>query len=153
MMRKRPVREHIRFVLSVLLLCALATGCGLTRQSMNIDYNDQRLNDGLEGVLRGGESARLRDFTSWSWDEVHLFHEHADRNDIEATVGAPVIKGPFYDSKASLLVFENAGKPVKAIGIEGDYLRGDDNRVSWPDDVTLAPWGKGCLLMSLPGPN
>jgi hypothetical protein len=134
----------------MVLMCVLATGCGLMRTSMDIDYNDQRLNDGLEGLLHQGKSGRLSDFTSWTWDEVHLFGEHTDRDFIERTVGAPVIKGDFYDSKASLLVFEDKGKPVKAAGISGDYLRGTDNRATWPADVVLQPWGKGFLQLTLP---
>lgn len=140
----------MRTTLCVLLVCALVTSCGLMRKSMNVDYNDQRLNDGLESLLHSGTSAKLSDFTSWSWDEVHLFHEHTPREFIEQTVGAPVIKGDYYDSKASLLVFEADGKPVKAAGISGDYLRGADNRVSWPGDVVAEPRGAGFVLLTLP---
>ena len=73
----------MRVVLCVLVVCLAATGCGLMRQSMDIDYNDQRLNDGLERVLATGSPAPLRDFTSWEWDEVHLFHEWTERTFIE----------------------------------------------------------------------
>ncbi len=140
----------IRSALSVLLLCMLVTSCGLTRQSMHIDYNDQRLNDGLADLLHQGKSGRLSDFTSWPWDEVHLFHEYTEREFIEKTVGAPVIRSNFFESKASLLVFEDHGKPVKAVGIAADYLRGQDHRVSWPADVMLQPWGGGYLQLTLP---
>lgn len=140
----------IRGALSVLLLCMLVTSCGLTRKSMDIDYNDQRLNNGLESLLHQGKSGRLSDFTSWPWDEVHLFHEYTEREFIEKTVGAPVIRSNFFESKASLLVFEDHGKPVKAAGVSGDYLRGQDHRVSWPADVVLQPWGGGFLQLTLP---
>lgn len=140
----------ISIALSVILLCLLTTSCGLMRQSMDIDYNDQRLNDGLESLLRQQKSGKLSEFTTWNWDEVHLFHEHTDREFIEKTVGAPVIRGNFYDSKASLLVFEDNGTPVKAIGISGDYLRGEAHRVSWPADVVLEPLGTGALQLTLP---
>jgi hypothetical protein len=128
----------------------LVTSCGLTRKSMDIDYNNQRLNNGLESLLHQGKSGRLSDFTSWPWDEVHLFHEYTDREFIEKTVGAPVIRSNFFESKASLLVFEDHGKPVKAVGVSGDYLRGQDHRVSWPNDVMLQPWGGGFLQLTLP---
>lgn len=140
----------IRSALSVLLLCMLVTSCGLTRKSMDIDYNNQRLNNGLEDLLHQGKSGRLSDFTSWPWDEVHLFHEYTEREFIEKTVGAPVIRSNFFESKASLLVFEDHGKPVKAVGVSGDYLRGQDHRVSWPADVMLQPWGGGYLQLTLP---
>ena len=140
----------IRSALSVLLLCMLVTSCGLTRKSMDIDYNNQRLNNGLESLLHQGKSGRLSDFTSWPWDEVHLFHEYTEREFIEKTVGAPVIRSNFFESKASLLVFEDHGKPVKAVGVSGDYLRGQDHRVSWPADVMLQPWGGGYLQLTLP---
>lgn len=116
---------------------------------MDIDYNDQRLNEGLANLVDQRKSGRLSDFTSWPWDEVHLFHEYTEREFIERTVGAPVIKSNFFQSKASLLVFENHGKPVKTIGIPADYLRGQDHRVSWPADVMLQPWGAGFLQLTL----
>lgn len=72
-------RTPIRTALSLLLMCFLMTSCGLTRQSMDIDYNDRRLNDGLESLLHQGKSGRLSDFTAWRWDEVHLFHEYSDQ--------------------------------------------------------------------------
>lgn len=136
-------------------LCALAVlmtvmGCGMLRKSMNIDYNDQRLNDGLESALHTGQSARLSDFTSWQWDEVHLFNEHTPRDYIEQVVGAPVIKADYYDSKASLLIFENRGQPVKAAGISGDYLRGADHQVTFPADAMVQPYGGGFLQLSAP---
>ena len=140
----------MRVVLCVLVVCLAATGCGLMRQSMDIDYNDQRLNDGLEGVFATGSPAPLRDFTSWEWDEVHLFHEWTERTFIEETVGAPVIKSDIYESKASLLVFENNGEPVKAAGVSGDYLRSVDDRVSFTDDVLVQPWGGGFLQLTPP---
>ncbi len=140
----------IRTALSLLLLCFWLTSCEFTRKSMDIDYNDQRLNNGLESLLHQGKSGRLSDFTSWPWDEVHLFHEYTERDFIEKPVGAPVIRSNFFQSKASLLVFENHGKPVKAVGVSGDYLRGQDHRVSWPVDVMLQPWGAGFLQLTLP---
>lgn len=147
-------RTAIRIALSLLLLCFLLTGCDLVmqsmRQSMDIDYNDQRLNDGLESLLDQNKSGKLSDFTSWDWDEVHLFHEWNDREFIEETVGAPVIQGNIYSSKASLLVFEDNGKPVKAAGISGDYLRGADHRVTFPADVIVQPWGGGFLQLTMP---
>lgn len=117
---------------------------------MDIDYNDQRLNDGLESVLHTGQPARLRDLTSWQWDEVHLFNEHTPRDFIETTVGTPVIKDKFYGSKASLLVFEDNGTPVKAVGISGDYLRGAHHEVTWNADVIARPLGKGFVELTLP---
>jgi hypothetical protein len=117
---------------------------------MDIDYNDHRLNEGLASLLHQGKSGRLSDFTSWRWDEVHLFHEYTDREFIEKTVGAPVIRSNFFQSKASLLVFEDHGKPVKAVGVAADYLRGQDHRVSWPADVMLQPCCGGFLQQTLP---
>lgn len=117
---------------------------------MDIDYNDQKLNDGLERLLHEKKTGRLSDFTSWDWDEVHLFHENSERDFIEKTVGAPVIKDRFYNSKASLLIFELNGQPVKAAGISGDYLRGENFRVTWPTDVMLRPEGGGYLTLTLP---
>lgn len=117
---------------------------------MDIDYNDRRLNEGLANLVDQGKSGRLSDLTSWPWDEVHLFHEWDDREFIERTVGAPVIRSKFFESKASLLVFEDHGKPVKAVGVVGDYLRGDGHRVSWPADVMLQPLGTGALQLTLP---
>lgn len=81
---------------------------------------------------------------------MHLFHEYTDRDFIEKTVGAPVIQSNFYDSKASLLVFEDHGKPVKANGVSGDYLRAKDNQVTWGADVVLKPWGDGFLILAPP---
>lgn len=147
-------RTAIRIVLSLLLLCFPLTSCDLVtqamRQSMDIDYNDQKLDDGVRSLLHENKSGKLSDFTSWQWDEVHLFHEWADRESIEETVGAPVIQGNIYDSKASLLVFEYQGHPVKAAGISGDFLRGADHRVTFPADVILEPWGGGYLQLTMP---
>jgi len=138
----------VRAALCVLIVLVTVTGCGMLRKSMDIDYNDRRLNDGLESALHTGRSARLSDFTSWQWDEVHLFNEHTPRDYIEQVVGAPVIKADYYDSKATLLIFENRGQPVKAAGISGDYLRGADNRVTFPADATVAPYGGGFLQLT-----
>jgi len=140
----------VRTALGLLLLCFLVTNCAPMRQSMDIDYNDQRLNEGLANLVHQGKSGRLSDFTSWPWDEVHLFHEYTEREFIEKTVGAPVVKSNFFQSKASLLVFEDHGQPVKAVSIAADYLRGQGHRVSWPVDVILQPWGGGFLQLTLP---
>ncbi|MDA2889544.1 hypothetical protein PDG61_01335 [Mycolicibacterium sp. BiH015] len=133
-----------------LLVILAAAGCTVFRGAMDIDYNDQRLNGGLESVLHTGQPARLSDLTSWEWDEVHLFHEFSEREFIQTTVGEPVIKADFYGSKASLLVFENNGTPVKAVGISGDYLRGAHHEVTWNSDVIARPLGKGFVELTLP---
>ncbi|WP_235738140.1 hypothetical protein [Mycolicibacterium austroafricanum] len=73
----------IRIALCVFVMMMAATGCAALRKSMDIDYDDQRLNEGLRGVLHNGQTARLSDFTSWEWDEVHLFHEHTPRDFID----------------------------------------------------------------------
>jgi hypothetical protein len=70
--------------------------------------------------------------------EVHLFHEYSDRDFIEKTVGEPVIKSKI----------EDQGRPVKAIGVSGDYLRAQDTRVSWPATVMLEPMGTGYLQLT-----
>lgn len=144
----------VQAVLISLLLCFSVTSCDLATQvmrpSMDIDYNDQQLNDGLDTLLNEKKSARLSEFTSWEWDEVHLFHEYTSRESIEEAVGAPVIKSSSYDSQASLLVFEKNGKPVKAAGVPGDYLRSDDFRVTFPGDVIVQPWGGGYLTLTAP---
>ena len=79
-------------MLIALLLCVSLAGCDLARQalrpSMDIDYNDQKLNDGLKSLLHEKKSGRLSDFTSWDWDEVHLFNESSEREYIEKVVGA-----------------------------------------------------------------
>lgn len=140
----------LRRAFCVLLVILAATGCSVLGGSMDIDYNDQALNDGLDGVLETGKPARLRDFTTWEWDEVHLFHEFSDRDFIEKTVGEPVIKDTFYGSKASLLVFEKGGTPVKAAGISGDYLRGAGHEVTWNSEVIARPLGKGFVELAYP---
>ena len=117
---------------------------------MDVDYNDQRMNKGLATLVATDTKGKLSDFTSWDWDEVHLFHEYTDREFIEKTVGAPVLQSDFFESKASLLVFEDNGKPVKAIGVPGDYLRGEDHRVSFPADAMLDPQGGGYLIVTAP---
>lgn len=140
----------LRRTFCVVLAILAATGCTIFRGSMDIDYNDQRLIEGLRGVRDSGEPARLSDLTDWQWDEVHLFHEFSDREFIETTVGEPVIKDKFYGSKASLLVFEKDGAPVKAAGISGDYLRGAHHEVTWNSDVIARPLGKGFIELTLP---
>ncbi len=117
---------------------------------MDIDYNDQRLNDGLVMLLDENKSARLSDFTSWDWDEVHLFNEYSEREYIEKVVGAPVIKSKFLNSKANLLVFELNGKPVKAAGVSPDFLRPEDHRVTFPANTVLKPSGGGILMLTVP---
>lgn len=149
-----PKLSALRVALSVLLLCFSLTSCDLvrqaTRQSMDIDYNDQRLNDGLVMLLDENKSARLSDFTSWDWDEVHLFNEYSEREYIEKVVGAPVIKSKFLNSKANLLVFELNGKPVKAAGVSPDFLRPEDHRVTFPANTVLKPSGGGILMLTVP---
>ncbi|WP_231965675.1 hypothetical protein [Mycobacterium sp. E802] len=143
-----------RTTLIVVLLCLSVTRCDLARQalrpSMDIDYNDQKLNDGLKSLLHEKKSGRLSDFTSWDWDEVHLFNESSEREYIEKVVGAPVIKSKYLNSKANLLVFELNDKPVKAAGISPDFLRPEDHRVTFPYDVVLKPSGGGILLLTVP---
>ncbi|WP_139334903.1 hypothetical protein [Mycobacterium sp. GA-1841] len=60
---------------------------------MDIDYNDQTLNDGLEMLPHQNKSGRLSRLTSSEWDEVHLFHEYTSREFIEQAVGSPVTWG------------------------------------------------------------
>ncbi|BBY26012.1 hypothetical protein GCM10023114_27430 [Mycolicibacterium sediminis] len=120
------------------------------QKSMDVDYNDKQLNDGLSALVASGGSRPLRDMTSWTWDEVHLFHEGTPGDFIEKTVGEPVIKSKFYGSKASLLVFEDGGKPVKAVGVSGDYLRGADDRVSFPADVVVETSPRGAVQLAVP---
>ena len=69
---------------------------------------------------------------------------------MDRAVGAPVIKSDIYESKASLLVFENNGEPVKAAGVSGDYLRSVDDRVSFTDDVLVQRRGGGFLQLTPP---
>ncbi|BBX29240.1 hypothetical protein GCM10009632_53590 [Mycolicibacterium alvei] len=149
-----PKLSALRVALSVLLLCFSLPSCDLvrqaTRQSMDIDYNDQGLNDGLVMLLDENKSARLSDFTSWDWDEVHLFNEYSEREYIEKVVGAPVIKSKFLNSKANLLVFELNGKPVKAAGVSPDFLRPEDHRVTFPANTVLKPSGGGILMLTVP---
>lgn len=142
------LRRVLHAVACLALICLLV-GCGLTRSSVGIDYHCERLNAGLARVRDEKNPAHLRDFTEWSWDEVHLFHEWDERDFIEETVGTPIIKSKIYMSKASLLVFENHGKVVKAAGVEGDYLRGEDGRVTWPADVIVKPFGLGAVELTL----
>lgn len=148
---KSGSRMSLRIALCAMLVIVTSTGCaGMLRKSMDVDYDDQRLNDGLAEVMRTKVTARLSDITSWEWDEVHLFHENTPREFIERTVGSPVIKADYFGSKASLLVFENDGQPVKAAGIVGDYLRGADHRVSFPADATVQPYGGGFIQLAAP---
>jgi hypothetical protein len=91
-----------------MLLGFLTASCKLTRQSMDIDYNDQRLNDGLESVLRQKKSGQLSDFTTSNWDEVHLFHEHTDREFIEETVSTSVRSPRDHDTTSNPLSPKNA---------------------------------------------
>ncbi|MBU9763192.1 hypothetical protein FR943_04950 [Mycobacterium sp. TNTM28] len=116
---------------------------------MAIDYNDQRLDRGLRSLVLEHRSGRLSEFTSWDWDEVHLFDEYSDREFIENTVGAPVIRSRYPDSKGNLLVFKLKGEPIKAAGISPDFLRTEDHRVTFPSDVMLEPWGDGCLMLTV----
>jgi hypothetical protein len=148
---RNGTHTSLRIALCALLVIVASTGCAaLSRRSMDVDYDDQRLNDGLAEVMRTGVAARLSDFTSWEWDEVHLFHESTQREFIERTVGSPVIKSDYFGSKASLLVFENDGQPVKAAGIVGDYLRGANHRVSFPADATVQTYGGGFMQLAAP---
>jgi hypothetical protein len=64
----------------------------------------------------------LRHLTDFSWDEVHLFHDAVSRGTVTQVVGSPVICDKYYNSSASLLVFEQNGEIVEAIGITGDYV-------------------------------
>ena len=45
-------------------------------------------------------------------------------------------------------MFVHNGKPVKAIGVTGDYMRA--SRSTWPNTVILQPWGNGALRLALP---
>ena len=72
-------------------------------------------------------------------------------------MGEPLIRGKFYQSAASLLVFEEQGRVVRAIGVTGDYLRGEgegtaagEPRFDFPADVIVEPWGNGALRLILP---
>ena len=91
----------------------------------------------------------MSELTDFSWDEVHLFNEETPRDDIEAVVGDPVIKGDDSGPSVSLLVFENDGKVVDSVTVTGDYLPAD--QPTWPSDVIVEPWGSGFMRLTQPG--
>ena len=59
-----------------------------------------------------------------------------------------MIEGDESGSGMSLLVFEDDGKVVDTVTVTGDYLRAD--RLSWPSDVIVEPWGSGFLKLTEP---
>lgn len=142
--------------LCVVLMCFVLVACGRGGQTVEIDYNDP-LAAKLGDLVDTGGSAELNTLTDFGWDEVHLFHEGASREVIEKAVGAPVIRGKYFESAASLLVFEEHGEVVRAIGVTGDYLRGQgedaasgEPRFDFPADVILERWGNGALQLRMP---
>lgn len=136
--------------LCAVLVCAVLAGCGPGRPGVELSF-DTPVEARLDALADRGESARLRDLTDFSWDEVHLFHEGASRDDIEEIVGSPVIRDTYHHSSAVLLVFEENGEVVQAVAMTGDYLRGDP--LSWRSDVLVKPWGLGYLRLTPPPPK
>ena len=139
-----------------ILACLGLAGCGFGGKSVDIDYHSP-LAAKLSALKGSGQSAPLRILTDFDWDEVHLFHEGASKDVIEKAVGSPVIRGKYFDSSASLLVFTADGAVVRAIGVTGDYLRGEgegaaagEPRFDFPSDVLVEPWGNGALRLTLP---
>ncbi len=117
---------------------------------MDVDYNDQRMNDGLANLGETSTRANSAITRHGTGMRSTCFTNTQSGVSSKKTVGAPVIKSDFFQSKASLLVFEDNGKPVKAVGIPGDYLRGEDHRVSFAADAMLDPQGGGYLIVTVP---
>jgi hypothetical protein len=139
------MRSPVPAAAYALLLCVALVGCNLWRPGVDISFDDP-LEAKLSDLKRSGQSAQLSDLTNFSWDEVHVFHEGASREEIEKTVGSPVIKDEYWGSASNLLVFEDNGKVVKVISISGGYLRAD--KPTWPSDVRLEPWGNGAVRLT-----
>lgn len=135
----------IRTWVSVLLLCAWATGCGIGTAGVDISVSDP-LEAELSALKNSGQSARLADLTYFEWDEVHLFNEGASKERIEQIVGSPILTGNFWDSSSSLLVFEQGQHLARAIAITGDYLRAD--KPTWTTRVQVVPWGNGAMRLT-----
>ena len=135
----------IRAWVSVLLLCAWATGCGIGTAGTEISVSDP-LEAELSALKNSGRAARLVDLTDFEWDEVHLFNEGASRERIEQVVGSPVLTGNFWDSASTLLVFEHEQHLARAIAITGDYLRAD--KPTWTTRVQVVPWGNGAMRLT-----
>lgn len=126
-------------------MCVVLVG-GCVKSGIQISYDDP-LEGKLDYLVDHQESARLSDLTDFSWDEVHLFNEWDSREKVEQVVGAPVrMSSSLWGG--SLLIFEENGKPVRAVGVTGGYLRADHR--SWRSDVLLKPWGAGALRLTLP---
>src|SRR4051794_483041 len=67
-----PIKSATARAMMFVMSCSLVAECGLIRPSISVDYDDQRLNGGRQGLVQHGNSARWSDFTAWSWDDVHL---------------------------------------------------------------------------------
>jgi hypothetical protein len=100
---------------------------------------DRRLGDGRRALSEMGASGALRTLTDFDWDAVHVFDEGATAAQIEAAVGAPVIRDRRYYDAGNLLVFTLAGEVVRAVSVVPDVLRVD--RPTWDGAVRLEPLG------------
>ncbi|MDY6995200.1 MAG: hypothetical protein SW019_01305 [Actinomycetota bacterium] len=112
---------------------------------MDISFNDP-LEAELSALKNSGQSAQLVDLTDFGWDEVHLFNEGASRERIEEVVGSSILKGKYWESASSLLVFEQDGEVVRVVSITGDYLRAD--KPTWKTQVRVVPWGNGAMRLT-----
>jgi hypothetical protein len=140
-------------VKKLVLLCAAVmwlavAGCGIITHTP-AGQSDEPLEAKLSELKKSGGTAPLRDLTDFGWDEVHLFNEETPRDEIEAVVGDPVIRGGDSGPSMSLLVFEEGGKVVDSVTVTGDYLRADQS--TFGSDVVVEPWGAGFMRLTEPG--
>lgn len=77
----------------------------------------ETVRDGQDGDGR----VAVREVTGFAWDKVCAYGEAASRADVERDVGGRVaLGGDFYYGPGTLVVFANAGRPVRAFTPAGE---------------------------------
>jgi acetaldehyde dehydrogenase (acetylating) len=118
----------------VAVLATLGAACSHDPPGVRVT-TDEALTNRARALAASGGAAELRTLTDFGWDTVHVFGEGATRDEIEAAVGDPVIRGSRYLDAGQLLVFQRDGDVVRAVSVVPDLLSFD--RSSWPSSVRL----------------
>ncbi len=131
------MRTHRVVLGAVAVVAALGVAC---RDDQGVTVTtDVALAARLRTLAISGSAVPLSDLTDFDWDTVHVFGEGATSAEIEAVVGAPVIRGSRYLDAGQLLVFELDQDVVRALSVVPDLLAFD--RRSWSAGVRLEPEG------------
>lgn len=114
---------------------------GCSGDSVDIQQGGD-LQESLRKLGHSAHSVRLSALTDFSWSAVHVFQGYTPENEINRTVGQPIVGGDYgvyrVDEGSNLVVFTSGGRVVKAVTVTPDLLLTDGRR-TWSPQVRLEP--------------